>query len=542
MPPDPNEGYFDNWFFFSALDDDENTDRPTMTLHIRHTVAKWFVNMSLSVRLSLFVACIVTAVVTSVAYIQVRSFERDIDRELVNAARLGATSVAEDLAAREAALDPLDIRDMLHDLTDAEPQIDAISVINTDASGAFRVFTSTSTEERAEIVALGGRAIATKGPSTDRSANTLTFAIPVPRRENYAVTVSVGLESLQQARARGVGLAVGFALPAILIVTALIHLTVRQLVSQPLAGILRTMEATAEGDWHARAGVARRDELGTIATGLNRMLDQLERFNQSLHERVVEATHDLSLRNAQLAASRDQLLALRESLDRAERVAALGQVAANVAHQAGTPLNLVSGYVQMIRDDPGTSGRIRSRLETVDTQIQQVTRVLRTMLDHARQQSGFEVVALADIISRVREVAEPRLAQSRITLKVAIAADLPPIRADVTQLEMALLNLVTNALDAMPNGGTLSITATTLPEGVRLEVADTGEGIPAKILERLFEPWVTSKPTGQGTGLGLSIVRDVVRAHGGTISASNQSTGASFVVELPAANAERSVS
>ena len=105
--------------------------------------------------------------------------------------------------------------------------------------------------------------------------------------------------------------------------------------------------------------MTRRDELGLIAAGLNTMLDQLERFNRSLHDRIEEATRDLSLRNTQLAASQNELFALRESLAHAERVAALGQVAANVAHEAGTPLNLVSGYVQMIRDDPETDERIR---------------------------------------------------------------------------------------------------------------------------------------------------------------------------------------
>ena len=189
------------------------------------------------------------------------------------------------------------------------------------------------------------------------------------------------------------------------------------------------------------------------------MLDQLERFNRSLHDRIEEATRDLSLRNTQLAASQNELFALRESLAHAERVAALGQVAANVAHEAGTPLNLVSGYVQMIRDDPETDERIRSRLRTVDAQIQQVTRVLRTMLDHARRPSAFTLVAVADIIERVREVAQPQLSRSHIRLDVSVDEDLPPVKADATQLEMALLNLVTNALDAMPGGGTLSIAA-----------------------------------------------------------------------------------
>jgi two-component system NtrC family sensor kinase len=375
---------------------------------------------------------------------------------------------------------------------------------------------------------------------SERSSTVVMFALPVPRRANSAVVVTVGLESLLQARTHGLLLALGFAVPTILLVTSLVYLTVHWLVGQPLGAILRTMNETAAGDLRARTAMTRRDELGTIAARLNEMLDQLERFNQSLHDRIEEATRDLLLRNAQLAASQSELFALRESLARAERVAALGQAAANVAHQAGTPLNLVSGYVQMIRDDARTDERTRARLLTVDAQIQQVTRVLRTMLDHARQPSGLEVVDLANIIERVRELAQPRLSRSNIHLHASIAGDLPAVKADATQLEMALLNLVTNALDAMPNGGTLSIAAAARSEGVRVEVADTGTGIPAAVMDHLFDAWVTTKPRGQGTGLGLAIVRDVVRAHGGSISAANQAIGAVFVIDLPAATSDRS--
>jgi signal transduction histidine kinase len=172
-------------------------------------------------------------------------------------------------------------------------------------------------------------------------------------------------------------------------------------------------------------------------------------------------------------------------------------------------------------------------MRTVDAQIQQVTRVLRTMLDHARPPSKFERLALADVIERVREVAQPRLSRSQIRLQISVAEHLPPVRADATQLEMALLNLVTNALDAMPEGGTLSIAANPGPAGVRIEVADTGPGISADVIDRLFESWVTTKSAGHGTGLGLAIVRDVVRAHGGSISATNRSTGALFVIDFP---------
>jgi signal transduction histidine kinase len=366
--------------------------------------------------------------------------------------------------------------------------------------------------------------------------------MPVPRRAPYAVVVTVGLESLLQTRTHALRVALGFALPTIVLVTILVHVTVRQFLGKPLRAILRTMRDTREGNLRARATLTRHDEFGVIAEGLNQMLDQLERFNQSLQGRIEEATRDLSLRNVQLAASQGELFALRESLGRAERVAALGQVAANVVHQAGTPLNLVSGYIQMIRDDPRTDDRTRSKLRTVDEQIQHVTRVLRTMLDHARQPPEVRIVNLADIISRVREVAQPRLARHHIRLDASVAEGLPPVKADPTQLEMALFNLVSNALDAMPGGGTLSIAATAHLETVRVEIADTGSGIPAEVVNRLFDPWVTTKAVGHGSGLGLAIVRDVVRAHGGSISATNRAVGALFVIELPAANTERSAS
>ena len=506
----------------------------------RPVVAKWLGDLSLGTKLSWFVALIVVGVVTSVAYLEIRSFEQHIEGDLEDSARLGAQSAADALSQRSPPFDPQDIRDTLHDFVAADPVIDAVSVIEADRFERVHVFTSTSTEERAEVMDLGARAIAAKAAQHYRSATAITVALPVARWPSYAVAVTVGLDSLLQTRAHALRVTLGFAVPTIVFVTVLVHLTVRRVLGRPLRAILRTMQETRAGNLTSRTAMDRRDELGTIAGGLNEMLDQLERFNHSLQGRVDEATRDLSLRNAQLAASQGELLALRESLGRAERVAALGQVAANVAHHAGTPLNLVSGYIQMIRDDPGTDERTRSKLRTVDEQIQAVTRVLRTMLDHARHPSESRVVSLADIITRVGDVALPRLTRHQVRLEVSAAGDLPPIKADATQLEMALLNLVTNALDAMPGGGTLSIAATAHADGLRIEIADTGSGIPATVIDRLFEPWVTTKPVGHGSGLGLAIVRDVVRAQGGSISASNRALGAVFVIDLPAADAGRS--
>src|SRR5262249_42834941 len=197
--------------------------------------------MSVSGRLSLFVALIVIGVVASVTYLETRSFERDIDQELTDASRLSAQSAAANLAARDTPLDPLDIRDMLHDLVVADPVLDVISVIETDAAGHLSVFTSTSTEERAEVLDVAGRAIMTMSPVTDRSETVVITAVPVPRRDKYVVVATVGLENLLQARQRGVGIALRVALPTMVLVTVLAYLAVRLLVGKPLAAIVRTM-------------------------------------------------------------------------------------------------------------------------------------------------------------------------------------------------------------------------------------------------------------------------------------------------------------
>jgi signal transduction histidine kinase len=204
----------------------------------------------------------------------------------------------------------------------------------------------------------------------------------------------------------------------------------------------------------------------------------------------------------------------------------------------GTPLNLVSGYVQMIREDPNTQSVVRQRLEIVEAQLTEVTRILRTMLDEARQPSPRVVSSLAPIVDRACTIARPRLARSGVQLEVRLDDGLPAVDANAPQLELALLSLVTNALDAMPAGGRLGIRGRTTDGGVRLEVADSGPGIAADLLPHLFDPWVTTKPVGHGTGLGLGIVREIVRAHGGEIQAANQPAGgAIFTIDLPRSKA-----
>ena len=213
------------------------------------------------------------------------------------------------------------------------------------------------------------------------------------------------------------------------------------------------------------------------------MLDQLERFNQSLRERIEEATRDL--RASGTRSWRPTSISCSRRVSRwpaPSGCAALGQVAANVAHQAGTPLNLVSGYVQMIRDDPRTDDRTRSRLQTVTTQIQHVTRVLRTMLDHAKQPSGFETVALADILERVREVAATAACRAPTsTWRSPSAAACRRFAPTPPRSRWPCSTSSPTLSTPCPAAVRCRCQRPATASGIRLEVADSGPGIAAAI-------------------------------------------------------------
>src|SRR5262249_10230807 len=190
--------------------------------------------------------------------------------------------------------------------------------------------------------------------------------------------------------------------------------------------------------------------------------------------------------NADMEEMYRRVFDLREALGRAEQMAAVGQTAANVAHQIGTPLNLISGYVQMLLADVPHDARTRRRLEMVQRQIGQVTEIVRGLLDRARRQSPREVIEPVRLVGRVLEIAQPRLDRGKIAVTVEAPPGLPSIEADTVQLELALLNLVTNAIDAMPQGGNLAMTLTPAAGGIRLQVADSGPGVPESLLPRIF--------------------------------------------------------
>ena len=240
-----------------------------------------------------------------------------------------------------------------------------------------------------------------------------------------------------------------------------------------------------------------------------------------------------------LAGLERQHTRMREELWRIRELATIGQTMANVAHQLGTPLNLASAHVQLLQQELPTDRQVQRRLGVIEEQLTRVTDSLRSLLDRVRPKGSQRTFPLRPVLSRLAEAGQILGSPQRVRVTLDAPDTLPLVAGDETQLELALSNLVTNALDAMPDGGNLSVTATTEPGRAIVEIADTGVGIAPEVLDRIFEPWVTTKAAGEGTGLGLSIARDVVQRMGGAISAKPRPTGGTVLrITLPSSTAE----
>jgi len=333
-----------------------------------------------------------------------------------------------------------------------------------------------------------------------------------------------------------------FGVSGVLLLTLLIDRAADLLVYRRLAQMRQTMQRVAAGDVTERVAVQPLDEIGVVARGLNDILEGIDRLNKSVDMRLAAAAEDFRQQSAAAADSHREMAVLSEELARAGRLAALGHAAANMAHQIGTPLNLISGYIQLLIQSSPPGSPSLDRLRAIQEQVAKVTAIVRSALDLSRPPSiTHERTDLADLVRRVCRMAQPIVEEAGVRIEVATPEAPVTVLADPVQLELALLNLISNSVDAMKPGGTLTLHLSRMNGRLQLAVKDTGAGISPDLLAHIFNPWVTTKPPGKGTGLGLSIARQVVGSHGGTISVESQpGQGAVFTIDLPADGPEPS--
>jgi signal transduction histidine kinase len=216
-------------------------------------------------------------------------------------------------------------------------------------------------------------------------------------------------------------------------------------------------------------------------------------------------------------------------------MATLGQLAAQLAHEIGTPLSSVSGHLQLALSQRDLSPSLRERLDVSTREIARIGRIVRDYLDSTRSlEAERKLVSLRQVLSEAVEITRGGELGSNKTLNVEVPEDPTNFITDPGLLRQIVINLLSNALDAVEQGGLVGLTSQSQDDHVVITVRDTGTGIAPEDLRRIFEPFYTTKGRGKGTGLGLAICRELAKALGGTIAVeSTPGRGSAFTLRLP---------
>jgi signal transduction histidine kinase len=264
----------------------------------------------------------------------------------------------------------------------------------------------------------------------------------------------------------------------------------------------------------------------------------MEAYFGRREEQLEYLARELAASSRELERSYEQQSAeLRETTQRArnaERLASIGTLVAGLAHEIGTPMGVIHGHAEMLESSVADE-RGRWRLQTIREQIDRISGIIQTLLSIARPQaSDPTTVELTETIRGCLDFVAEKLRRRSIEVEVELSIQVA-IEGDRQKLQQVFLNLLLNAADAMPDGGTLRVRIARDDDDVEIVVADTGHGIPQASLDRIYEPFFSTKPAGQGSGLGLMVARGIVEDHGGTITAASEpGRGTEFCIRLRA--------
>jgi signal transduction histidine kinase len=295
-----------------------------------------------------------------------------------------------------------------------------------------------------------------------------------------------------------------FTLATILV--AVIGLGLARSIAIPILRMRDVSKKVAGGDFDQQLSLSRRDEIGELATSFNTMISNL----RSRTEELVQS----------------------------EKLSAVGQLAAGLAHDVKNPLAVIKGVAEELNyeiDDGADDDSIKSYLTIIRENADRANNILTDLMKFSRQ-STFSFEA-QDIIESVKQAVRlTDFLAHKANVEITMDFDPPEIilEYDEQQIEQVLVNLIQNAIQAMPEGGDLKINVRTDTEDCYISVEDSGQGIPEEFLKKVFEPFFTTKPKGEGTGLGLAVVYGIVENHKGNISVSSKvGVGTTFVIKLP---------
>ncbi|MDR2391093.1 MAG: HAMP domain-containing protein [Planctomycetota bacterium] len=316
----------------------------------------------------------------------------------------------------------------------------------------------------------------------------------------------------------------------IIINVNLLFLSIRRLILDPLEDLRLASSQVAEGEAAFLDTGGRNDEIGQLSATFNRMAENVLESRQNLQQKITAATEKIERTQRDLAFT--------------ERLAATGRLAAGVAHEINNPLTGVMNAVSRIRKEAPASEKMGKYLDICDNGLRRIQETLRRILDFSRKRPEVGPVSVVTPLLQAVDLVRHLFEKARVELVCAFgenggAARRIVVRADAGDLQHVFLNLLMNAVDAMPDGGVLTLNAYQSLRWVVVEIIDTGVGMTLEELSASFDYFHTTKPVGKGTGLGLSIAHHIVANYGGALTLnSEKGKGTKATVELPALNRE----
>jgi signal transduction histidine kinase len=325
--------------------------------------------------------------------------------------------------------------------------------------------------------------------------------------------------------------AIALVVLIVAVTTTVVGALASRLVSRPIRKLLRGIDDVAQGDLSHVILSERDDEIGAIAT----------RFN--------DMTYSLRESRAETKRQNEATLALEQRLGQTEKLATIGQLAAEIAHEVGTPLNVIAGRARSIQRKSKDPEAVEKNAGIVAEQTARITRIIQRLLDFTRRKVGaigHADVNLNEVALTTMELLAGQFSSAKVRTRLERAEGLPRFAGDADRLQQVLINLLLNAVQAMPDGGTLVVetrlVTRTRPglEGpeqpfVSIAVTDSGVGIPADVKDKIFDPFYTTKEGRGGTGLGLAVCFGIVKEHDGWIEVDDVSGGGTiFRVFVPA--------
>lgn len=486
--------------------------------------------MKLGTKLTIYLSLLIILALGGYGYFHVVS-RRDT---LMHTMKVEAISIGQTLKLTLEGISLLREREYVQDLIDSvEKSEKTLGVLVYQPDKKISFASQSLDGENEPVLTLILKSIQEKQPLEEfgnyKNSPAFSYAFPFSNRKGTIIggiaivqTMSFVEKEIQKAKWTIFLIILGFIGATELL---LLFIT-RKWINVPISQLMSGIQQMAKGKLETRIGIKGRDEIAELARAFNQMACDLQKARE---EMIREAENKLEL---------------ERSLRHSEKLATIGQLASELAHEIGTPLNIIGGRAELAIRSLEDRETALANLENILRQTQKITKIIQQLLGFARKKKPEQIpLAVPGILESILDLLGQQLEKQGIRVLKEIQEGLPETKGDPDQLQQVFLNLILNAVQAMPGGGTLRLAATeqwiSKDEGgeakrlfLEVAVGDSGPGMDPQVMESIFDPFFTTKP--KGTGLGLTVCQGIVQEHEGWIRVESRSgEGSIFHVYLP---------